>query len=135
MDPRESFEGAAGSFDAAYIFSYVKLGDLIAFAVARIGDIDSDLYRVAGAGGGWHHGKMVIGEGGITQTEPEGKERLAVVLDILVNARWVAVVEHGQLADAAGKGDGEASAGIVITEECFRNRLAAKFSRIPCFQN
>ena len=44
----ESFERAAGSFDAAYIFSYIELGDLIAFAVARIGDIDSDFYIIAG---------------------------------------------------------------------------------------
>src|SRR5271156_4324499 len=135
MDPRESFERKAGSFDAAYIFSYVELGDLIALAVARIGDIDSDFYIIAAAGSRRLHGKMVIAEGGVTQSEPEGKERLAIVIDVLVSARWVAVVEHWQLPHAAGKGDGEASARIVVTEERFSNCLAAKLARIPCFQN
>ena len=50
VDPRESFERTAGSFDAAYVFAYVELGDLIAFAVARIGDIDSDFYIIPAAG-------------------------------------------------------------------------------------
>ncbi len=78
---------------------------------------------------------MVVAEGGVTETEPEGKERLAIVIDILVGARGVTVVEHWQLPHAAGKGDGEASARIVVAEECFSNCLAAELARIPCFQN
>src|ERR1700761_290985 len=115
MDPRESFERSAGSFNAAYIFSDIELGDLVAFAVARIGDIDSDLYIIVTSGIWCLHSKMIIAVGGVAQAEPEGEERLAIVIDILVCARRVAVVEHWQLPHALGKGDGKAPGGIVVT--------------------
>ena len=59
---------------------------------------------------------MVVAECGVTEAEAERKQGQAIVIDVVAFARWVCVVEAGELADAAGKGNGEAARGVVLAE-------------------
>ncbi len=118
MNAGKAGEGAVWGLDAGDVFAKVELGYLVSVPVARICDVYCYLYRFVAAGRGRLHGKVVVAEGGVAETKAEREERLAIVVDIFMDTRRVAVVEVRKLADAAREGDGE-----VDLRDCCRQRV------------
>src|SRR6266851_2240577 len=133
--PREAFQRAAGSFDAAHFFTYIKLRNFVPFPAACICYINSYCNIALTPRNRSLRDEIVIAERGIAKPKSEGEQRLAVIVHILVNPRWVRVIEIWQLSYAARKSDGEPPGWIVLPKERLSNCFTSKLPWVPGFKN
>jgi hypothetical protein len=68
---------------------------------------------------------VFVAEGGIAQAEAERKQRLAIIVDILLLARRIGIVKVGKLPDVAGESNRQPTRWVVVAEERLCNRLAS----------
>ena len=86
MNARKTHEGAIGRLDAGDVFAEVELCYLVSFTIAGICDFHGYPNRRIAAGCRGVYDEVVVAKGGVAEAEAEGKEGLAVVVDILADA-------------------------------------------------
>src|ERR1700759_4653172 len=135
MNSRKAGKGAVGRLDAADILAVIELRYLVPFSAADVCYIHCYFYWRTVTGRWRLHGKVVVAEVGVAEAKAEGKERLAIVVDVLMDTGRIAVVEGRKLAKIAREGNGEPACGIVISKKSFCDGLSAELARIPGFQD
>jgi hypothetical protein len=86
MDAGKPGKRAAWGLDAADVLAKIELGYLVSLTAASICYVNGYLYGFATAGRWRLHSQVIVAEPGVTEAEAEGKERLAIVIDILMDA-------------------------------------------------
>lgn len=84
MHARKAREGAAWSLDAGDVFTQIELSHFISLASAGVCHAYCYLYGIGALDR--LYGKMIVAEGGVAESEAEGKEWLAVVVDVFADA-------------------------------------------------
>lgn len=85
MNAGKAGERPGRSLNTGDVLAKVELGYFVSITVASVCHVYCYLYRFVAAGRRRLDGKMVVAEGGVAEAEAEGKERLAIVVDIFVD--------------------------------------------------
>src|SRR6266851_3236669 len=110
MNAGEILQRTARCTNTAHVLTHIKLYDCVNF-------------------------QCVVSERRVTQPETKRKKRLPIVIHILTATRTMRVVEDGKLSHTARKRNGQSASRVVVAEEGFSDRLAAKLSGIPRFED